>query len=275
VERVFVKFGGSFISPKRNQREVLLGSRIQDAAREIRRALDYAAKHGAGISLVIGHGAGRFGHAPAKHFEARKGYAARFGWAPLPAIREAMMRMNLRFIEHCRRGGLFPLTVSPFAVAEGRAGKLCRLDTTTIRQLLKNGQIPLLHGDIILDSRQGFGIASTEELLARLAQDIRFDRIVMLTDVDGVHDADGVTIPLITPQNIQRHLGSLGGSRGPDVTGGMADKVKNLLRLVESGRVKEARIMTSGCGTAAAPRSRDLFDAILGVGHAGTVIRKH
>jgi len=268
VERVFVKFGGSFISPKRSKREVLLGTRIENAAREIRRALDYAAQHGAGLSLVIGHGAGRFGHAPAKHFEARQGYAARFGWAPLPAIREAMMRMNLRFIGHCRRGGLFPLTVSPFAVAEGSGGRLARLHTAAIRRLLRNGQIPLVHGDIILDSRQGFGIASTEELLARLAEELRFDRVVMLTDVDGVHDGDGVTIPLLTPQNIGRHLGSLCGSRGPDVTGGMSDKVKNLLRLVESGRVQEARIMTS------APRSRDLFDAILGVGHAGTLICK-
>ena len=269
MERVFIKFGGSFISPKRSKREVLLGSRIQGAARVIRRALLHAAQHGVGLSIVIGHGAGRLGHAPAKQFGARQGHNARFGWAPLPAIREAMLRMNLRFIEHCRRGGLFPLTVSPFAVAEGRAGKLCRLHTTTIRRLLRNGQIPLIHGDIILDSRQGFGIASTEEQLALLAKEIRFDRVVMLTDVDGVHDRDGVTIPLITPQNIRRHLGSLCGSRGPDVTGGMSDKVKNLLRLVESGRVKEARIMTS------APRSRDLFDAILGVGHAGTLIRKH
>ena len=266
--RVFVKFGGSFISPKRSKREVLLGSRIQHAACQIRRALDHAAKQGRGLSLMLGHGAGRFGHAPAKRFKARQGYDARFGWAPLPAIREAMMRMNLRFIEHCRRGGLSPITISPFAVAEGRAGKLHRLHTTTIRELLKNGQIPLIHGDIILDSKQGFGIASTEELLAQLVKEIRFDRIVMLTDVDGVHDEDGVTIPLISPKNMRRHRCSLGGSRGPDVTGGMADKVKNLLRLVASGRVKEARIMTS------APRSRDLFEAILGMGHAGTLIRR-
>ena len=47
MERVFIKFGGSFISPKRTKREVLLGARIQDAAREICRALDYASKHGA------------------------------------------------------------------------------------------------------------------------------------------------------------------------------------------------------------------------------------
>jgi isopentenyl phosphate kinase len=269
VECVFVKFGGSFISPKRNKREVLLGARIEHAAREIRKALDAAAKRGAGLSVVIGHGAGRFGHAPAKHFGARQGYTSQFGWEPLSVIREAMLRMNLRFIEHCRRGGLRPLTVSPFAIAEGRAGKLRRLHTATIRQLLKNGQIPLIHGDIILDSKQGFGIASTEEQLAKLADEIRFDRIVMLTDVDGVYDREGATIPLITPRNIERHLGSLGGSRGPDVTGGMADKVKKLLRLVELGRVKEARIMTP------TPGSRELCDAILGKGHAGTAIRRN
>ena len=267
METVFIKFGGSFISPKRSPREVLLGSRIQAAARQIKLALDHAAHQGKGLAVVLGHGAGRFGHAPAKRFEARKGFADRFGWEPLPVIRETMMRMNLRFIEHCRRGGLFPLTVSPFAVAEGRGGKLHKLHTAAIRQILKAGQIPLVHGDIILDSRQGFGIASTEELLARLAQEIRFDRVVMLTDVDGVHDGDGRAIPLLTPQNIKRHLGSLSGAHGPDVTGGMRDKVQNLLRLVESGRVKEARIMT------ALARPRDLFEAILGTGKAGTVIK--
>ena len=95
-------------------------------------ALVYAAAGDAHAALVLGHGAGRFGHAPAKRYGARQGYTRRFGWEPLPVIREAMLRMNLRFIEHCRRGGLFPLTVSPFAVAEGRAGKLYQLHTTTI-----------------------------------------------------------------------------------------------------------------------------------------------
>lgn len=268
MERVFIKFGGSFISPKRNKREVLLGARIEHAAREIRRALDAAARRGVRLSVVIGHGAGRFGHAPAKHFGARQGYTERFGWEPLAVIREAMMRMNLRFIEHCRRGGLLSLTVSPFAIAEGQAGKLRRLHTATIRQLLKSGLIPVIHGDIILDSKQGFGIASTEEQLSCLTEDVCFDRIVMLTDVNGVYDHEGLTIPLITPRNLERHLGSLGGSHGPDVTGGMADKVKKLLRMVESGRVKEARIMTVKAG------AHDLCDAILGTGHAGTAIRR-
>ena len=237
------------------------------AARQISRALADGGKHG-GIALVLGHGAGRFGHAPAKRYKARQGYDKRFGWTPLPEIREAMMRMNLRFIEHCRRGGLFPLTVSPFAVAEGRGGKLQRLHTATIRRLLKNGQVPLIHGDIVLDSRQGFGIASTEELLAQLADEMRFDRVVMLTDVDGVYDADGVTIPWITPQSMSRHRGSVSGAQGPDVTGGMSGKVRHLLHLVETGRVKEARVMT------AKPRSRDLYNAILGRACGGTVIRR-
>ncbi len=269
MERVFVKFGGSFISPKRSKREVLLGARIQNAAREIRQALDHATQNGSGIALVIGHGAGRFGHAPAKHYGARHGRNDQFGWEPVSVIREAMMRMNLRFIEHCRRGGLSPLTVSPFAIAELRSGKLCHMHTAAITRLMQSGQIPLIHGDIILDSERGFGIASTEEQLAKLAEEIHFDRIVMLTDVDGVHDSSGATIPLITSKNIDGFLSSLGGSRGPDVTGGMADKVKNLLRLVEIGHIKEARIMTL------TPGSHALCDAILGQAHAGTAIRPH
>lgn len=265
--RVFVKLGGSFISPKRSKREKLLSSRVTQAAREIKRALDLARKNGDEISLVLGHGAGMFGHGPAKKYAAKHGITDRFGWRPLFEIRESMSRMNLRIIQDCARGKLFPLTVSPFSIAEGRGGKLRILHLATIQSLLDNGQIPLIHGDIILDSQQGFTIASTESLLVKLSTKLPFDRIVAVTDVDGVYDKDGKTIPLITAKNKNQHLRAVRGSKGTDVTGGMKDKVENLLKLTASRRIGEARIISC------VKRPRDLCEAILGTGNAGTLIR--
>ena len=47
----------------------------------------------------------------------------------------------------------------------------------------------------------------------------------------GVYDAAGVVIRRITPQNFDEIKNALGGSRGADVTGGMAAKVQDVLDL--------------------------------------------
>ncbi|MBI5240725.1 MAG: hypothetical protein HY926_09650, partial [Elusimicrobia bacterium] len=155
---VFVKLGGSFITDKR-VRGSLDGARIAAAARAIRRALDAAARRGERIHLVLGHGAGSYGHILAKRYAAGDGIHPRHGWEGHYRIRESRTEMNALYIRHCNRGGLFPVTVSPFAVAEAQDGVVRRLDICNIAALLERGQIPVVHGDVILDAVRGFTIA--------------------------------------------------------------------------------------------------------------------
>lgn len=262
---VFVKLGGSFITDKR-VRGSLDGARIASAARAIRRALDAAARRGRPIRLVLGHGAGSYGHILAKKYAAVDGIHPRHGWEGLYKIRESMTGMNALFLRHCNRGGLFPVTVSPFAVAEAQDGVVRRLDTGSVRSLLERGRVPVLHGDVILDSKRGFTIASTEALMKAISRRVRFDRVVMVSDTDGVYGRDGRTIPVIGRGDIQTLFGAIQGSQAPDVTGGMRKKVEMLRSLLKSGRAGSARILRCS------PDGKNLRDAVLGTGGGGTLL---
>ena len=262
--RVFVKLGGSFITDK-SVRGSLNGARIAAAARAIRKALDRSARNGRRIQLVLGHGAGSYGHILAKRYGAVAGRHPEHGWRALYEIRESMAEMNLLFLRHCNKGGLFPVTVSPFAVAEAKGGSVRRLDIHNIQALLEQGQIPVLHGDVVLDSERGFTIASTEALLEALSRRIPFDRVVMVSDTDGVLDHEGRTIPRIDRDGLRRLAGVLGGSGAPDVTGGMRKKVEKLLSFVRHGRARSACILRCS------PDGRNLTVAVLGTGGGGTL----
>lgn len=261
MDKVFVKLGGSFITRK-SEADSLKEASVVLAARALRKALDERP-----VSLVLGHGAGSYGHILAVKYGAVQGVHRRHGWEALYRIRESMTAMNLRFVRCCGKGGLSPVTVSPFAVAQARDGKVRRLDVGNIRDLLAHGQIPLLHGDAIPDTERGFTIASTEALLTALSGHMRFDRVVMVSDTEGVLDGDGRTIARIDRRNIRAVERFLGGSGSPDVTGGMRKKVEGLFSLVKSGRVREARIIRCE------GRPRNLTEAVLGKGGGGTTIR--
>jgi isopentenyl phosphate kinase len=263
---VFVKLGGSFITDK-SVRDSLNAERVTTAARAIRKAMDVAARRGRPIRLVLGHGAGSYGHILAKKFGAVAGAHPKHGWEGLYRIRESMTRMNQLFLEHCNLGGLFPVTVSPFAVAEAANGAVRRLDIRAIEALLEAGQIPVVHGDVILDSQRGFTIASTEALLEALSRRIHFDRIVMVSDTDGVLGHDRKTIPAISRDNIQGLFGAIRGSRAPDVTGGMRKKVEMLFALLSRGRAGSARILR--CDS----NGRNLCEAVLGTDGGGTLLK--
>lgn len=263
---VFVKLGGSCITDKAVQ-DSLNGPRIAAAARALRKAMDLAARGEKPIRLVIGHGAGSYGHILAKRYGAVAGIHRRHGWEGLYKIRESMARMNLLFVQHCNKGGLYPVTVSPFAVAEAADGAVRRLDVHNICALLERGQVPLIHGDVIPDARRGFTIASTEALLEALSRRIRFDRIVMASDTDGVLGRGGATVPCITRKSLAGLSGVIRGSGSPDVTGGMREKVGKLLRLLGAQRAAEARILRPD------PRAANLCLAVLGKGGGGTLLK--
>jgi isopentenyl phosphate kinase len=260
---VFVKLGGSFITDK-TVADSLNGTRIATAARAIRKAMDSAERRGRPIRLVLGHGAGSYGHILAKKYGAVAGVHPKHGWEGLHKIRESMTRMNALFLKHCNRGGLFPVTVSPFAVAQAADGAVRRFDIQRIQSLLEQGQVPAIHGDVVLDSKCGFTIASTEALLEVVSRRIHFDRVVMVSDTDGVLGHDGATIHSICRGDIPALINAIRGSHAPDVTGGMRKKVERLFALLSGGRAGSARILR--CAT----NGKNLCQAVLGTGGGGT-----
>jgi len=193
------------------------------------------ARQGAEFDLIIAHGAGAYGHQPAKKYDAMKGIHPEYGWKGYYQIRAAMTQMNLRL---ANRGHIESMYLS------------------SIQTLLDFRQIPLLHGDIVLDKERGFTIASTEDLLIFLSEHLVFKRIIMLSDVEGVLDKFGQTIPIIDRNNFNEIDAYLGDARGIDVTGGMRQKVNILFKLVQKNHSTHAFIVS---GSSEPGKIRDLI----------------
>lgn len=237
-ERIFLKIGGSFITDKTIANS-FKAKRVQLIARAIVRALTECE-----IELLLAHGAGSFGHIKAKEFDAQDGIHPIHDWRAFYEIRNDMIRMNQQFIQICNKEGLFPITVQPSAIITSSGGKIGAIDCSAITYLMQFNQIPVVHGDIVVDSVQGFTIASTEDILAALAEQFYFDRVLMVSDVAGVLDVQRKVIPEINESNYHDIMHHLGSARGADVTGGMRNKVSQLYHLVRNERIGAAHVLT-------------------------------
>jgi isopentenyl phosphate kinase len=225
---VFIKLGGSLITDK-TRPETPRPDVIARLAAEVRQALDARPD----ASWLLGHGSGSFGHWLASRYGTREGVRGQEAWAGYARVAATAARLNRIVTDAFLGAGVPVLAVQPSASARCRDGVLVSLDTRPIRRALDERLVPLVWGDVALDEVRGGTIISTEEVFAYLADALRPGRILLLGETAGVYGPDKSVIPLITPDNVADVAGSLGGSHGMDVTGGMVGKVHQMLDLVQ------------------------------------------
>ena len=242
-ELVFLKLGGALITDKQGDR-VFHSLRVRDLGSEI---LEAARRKG--MRLLIAHGGGCFGHAPARRYRVREGLAGGGGWEGYAHTRREVIELNGLVLDALAEAGLFPVTVQPSATAVARDGAIVRMDTAVIEAALARGQTPMIFGDAALDESRGFTIISAEGFMAWLAHRLRPARVIMACDVDGVYDAnpaenpDARRLASVDGSNEEAVMAALGGSAGVDVTGGMAGKVRALRALANALPDVEIRIV--------------------------------
>jgi isopentenyl phosphate kinase len=265
---VFLKLGGSLLGDKRRRRAFRRAA-VERLGGEIARALERRPQ----MRLLLAHGGGGFAHFPAERHRTREGLAGGGGWRGFTETRRGVLEMNARVLDALARGGLRPALVSPSAELIARNGKVRRWDLSVIRALLKAGQVPLIHGDAVLDERRGFTILSTEELFDFLAGRLHPERIILACDVEGVYLAYPRRLSLVRRVDRKNIAGIRRALRGaaapragrPDVTGGMLAKVERLYKIARRVPGLDARIVSGLiAGTVAS--------ALCG-GEAGTAVR--
>jgi isopentenyl phosphate kinase len=254
---IFIKLGGSVMGDKRRA-----GSFRAAAIERIGREIAGFREAHPGARLLLGHGGGPAAHAAADRYRVRQGLPEGT-WRGYWETRRAVLSSNRRVLDALARGGLHAVLVSPSAGCVARKGKAVRWDTSVLRRLLDAGQVPLIHGDVVLDETLGFTILSNEELFAFLAPKLKPERIVVTTDVEGVLRAPPrkgrrpETVPLIDESNLSEVLTNLGRAprvRGrKDITGGMRSKIAALAAMARERGI-ESRVVSglrAGCVRAA------------------------
>lgn len=219
-----LKLGGSVITVKARTESV------DEAALERAAAVIGAAGP---TDLVVVHGGGSFGH---HHAEAH-GVGVAVGTHDVAAVtdvHDAMRRLNDAVVSALQAAGVDAVPVHPFSLAHRAGPGDLSLPAAGVRTMLREGFVPVLHGDMVAHADRGATVLSGDEIVVSLAASLGADRVGLCSTVPGVLDADGSVIERIDdPADVE----ALGDSDTTDVTGGMAGKVRALLDLETTAHV--------------------------------------
>jgi isopentenyl phosphate kinase len=215
-----LKIGGSILTDK---------GRLEAAQpEEIRRVAEEIASSSSGLILV--HGAGSFGHMPARKY----GLPQDFSPEGLRVTHQSVVRLNDMVVNALSRAGAEPMPVHPFSCTLLKGGRIERLAVEPLREMIKDGLLPVLHGDVAMDISKKAGIVSGDQLVTYLARTLEAEIVAIGSNVDGVI-FQGKPLERITRKDLSAIDSSLGGSSGVDVTGGMRGKLLELLELADEG----------------------------------------
>jgi isopentenyl phosphate kinase len=220
-----LKIGGSVLTDK-NKASAARPGEIARIAREIGEGPD--------TGLVLIHGAGSFGHHQAHEYNLTGGLTDWSIKGILPT-HNAVASLSRMVVEALQMSGVDALPVHPLSCCTLDNGRIAQLYLGSINIMLRSGIMPVLHGDVAMDTSKGVGVLSGDQLVLCLARDLKADRVGIGTNVDGVLDNSGKVIREITPANIKEVKTLLSGSGGVDVTGGMLGKITELMTLAEAG----------------------------------------
>ncbi len=212
-----LKLGGSVVTHK-DQPDTVDEETLARVARDVSASTP--------DDLVLVHGGGSFGH----HHAARHGVTATDGTHDVTAIADihaAMAELNRAVVAGLQEEGVNAVPMRPFSMAHRDDG--LSLPAESVTAMLREGFVPVLHGDVVVDSGKGATILSGDDIVVALADSLSADRVGVCSTVPGVLDADDEVISAIDAYaDVAEHLG---GSEATDVTGGMAGKVRALLAL--------------------------------------------
>lgn len=234
----FIKLGGSLITDKRVE-----AAFRQETASRLAREIAEAQQQNESLRLLIGHGSGSFGHFAATQYDTIHGVRTPDEWRAFARVATVAAELNYLMADTLQTAGVPVWRIQPSASALSRDGALVSMALAPIRHALSNGIVPLVYGDVSLDEVRGGTIISTETIFFYLAHHLPVERILLLGEVEGVLDTDGVVIPVITARNFDAVAHALGGSAGTDVTGGMKTKVRDMLSLAQQVEGLQIRVI--------------------------------
>ncbi len=227
---IFLKLGGSLITDKAVP-ETVREETLARLAGEIRQAR--AARPG--LRLLLGHGAGSFGHRAAAKYGTHRGAATGDDWQGFAEVGHAAHRLHRRVMDALHAEAIPAVSFPPSASALCRAGEIQSMAVEPIRRALDAGLLPVVFGDVAFDLAQGSTIVSTERVFAFLAGPLRPSRLLLAGIEPGVF-VDFPERRRLLPELAERDLDSvrLEGASETDVTGGMAAKVRDALGMMHA-----------------------------------------
>ena len=230
---VLIKLGGSLITnkskPFSERRDVIvdLVGQVKDAWKEGEKL------------IVVGHGGGSYPHVPAEKYRTIEGKVNGQSVYGAAMVEDAAAQLNRIVVGEFLKQKLPAVSLNPSSCLTLENREVKAYFSDSLRSMLDLKMIPVIYGDTVFDSRQGFTIWSTEQLLGLLAEkllnsEFAVEKIIHCGETDGFL-VDGEVLSEITKKNFKEVKKSVHATEGFDVTGGMLHKIEEALATAEKG----------------------------------------
>lgn len=227
-----IKLGGSFITYK-SMPYTLNQEAITSAASQIAKCL----QSGKIKSLLLVHGVGSFGHPPVLKHKLHLGFQNNTQLLAMTQTQLEVNQLRNNLMQALLDAGIPAFMTHASSMLSAEKGKIKDGFIDGIRGFLSLGMIPVIGGDMLFDHQMGFSVGSGDQVAVWLAESLQAERIVFVSDVNGVFKADpkknpdSQVIPVIDIDNVANILVKLNDKHPADASGGMAGKLKSLSRI--------------------------------------------
>lgn len=219
---VLIKLGGSLITDKTKPFTALTDT-IQFVAAEVAKVY----KSRPNTDLLIGTGAGSYGHFTAHEYNLREGAHTAEQFKGMCSTHSGVRTLNAMVTDALLKESVPAFSMSPASFMTCKDGVQDQTTVEPLRILLANHCVPVVHGDTLCDSIRGTTIFSTEKVLTACLERLKgnYDTVTVIYAMrdEGILDASGQVIPELLPG----HEVAVFGALDHDVTGGVLGKVQS------------------------------------------------
>ena len=243
---IILKLGGSLLSDKTKP----FSFREKCFSRIVKEIVESSEK--ISENLIIVHGGGSFGHPVANEYQIQLGHNKNidnqnYG---LGLTHLRMQELNFKVTSKFMKQKIPVMSLSPVDLFFKNNKNLKFTGVKQIENLLQNGIIPILFGDVLLHSQNNFSILSGDRIIAELCSSLAkfsVSQVIFATDQDGIiknfeneqkdYQSENNTSNLgtINPELIKqatieelKHLDLESFNGKIDVTGGLDGKIDNI-----------------------------------------------
>ena len=242
MNTLILKFGGSILTDK----SVPFSFYPENVTKLAQDLTDYL-KTQSNTQCIIVHGAGSFAHPIVQEYQLHKHFAHPEAPLGLAKAEHGVRTLNTKVVDIFQALGLplFALSVSSWY------DETVHIPFDLLQSILDKDMIPTLYGDVSLLPGQDLSITSGDVLVAQTLAHYTAQgsiRLILVGDTAGVLDQDHQTINQLSKHTIITQPELFGEPKGIDVTGGMQQKLIELIDQAGSGDV----VLTSLEGFSAA-----------------------
>ncbi|MGD2250758.1 MAG: isopentenyl phosphate kinase [Candidatus Methanofastidiosia archaeon] len=223
---IVIKAGGSAITDKKKDftPRVTVIERIAQQISHIKE------------DIIIVHGGGSYGHPLASEFSLHKGFSNINQLPGVSQTRYSMTQLNQIFLSFFIMNKIPAVAVQPSACFVCTNKRISHSFLDPVKKLLELQCIPVLYGDIVLDTEIGFCILSGDQIISYITEQFDIEKVIFGLEIQGLYTADPQKegAALITDITFDE-LDSVSGEETGDVTKGMKGKLEEIKRMGEKG----------------------------------------